>query len=393
MVADPAEQKHRRGKLESRERFKAAMEHREPDRVPIDLGGMVTGISTGASAALKNHLGIDEPDAIADRVQQLAIPDDAILERLHVDSRYLYLRASRDWQDIELSDDTYQDEFGIVRKAAIRSDGHLLYYDFIGHPLSDARTVADIAAYPWPDPHDPARYAGLEGAARGIHQGSDKALGVNIIASLFEFSWYLRGYVGFFEDLLLDPTLAEAQLDAMLEYQTALIGEVLDRVGPYASFIDTGSDLGTQRAPMIDPEVYRRIIWPRYRKLWDFIHSRTKAKIFYHSCGSIVPMLPMLIEGGVDAVHPVQPGAEGMGDRARLKREFGADITFWGGFDQQDTLPFGTPEQVRDATRELFDAFMPGGGFVFAAGHNIQADVPPENILALFDAAEEFGRY
>ena len=253
MVADPAEQKHRRGKLESRERFKAAMEHREPDRVPIDLGGMVTGISTGASAALKNHLGIDEPDAIADRVQQLAIPDDAILERLHVDSRYLYLRASRDWQDIELSDDTYQDEFGIVRKAAIRSDGHLLYYDFIGHPLSDARTVADIAAYPWPDPHDPARYAGLEGAARGIHQGSDKALGVNIIASLFEFSWYLRGYVGFFEDLLLDPTLAEAQLDAMLEYQTALIGEVLDRVGPYASFIDTGSDLGTQRAPIDRP--------------------------------------------------------------------------------------------------------------------------------------------
>jgi uroporphyrinogen decarboxylase len=144
---------------------------------------------------------------------------------------------------------------------------------------------------------------------------------------------------------------------------------------------------------MINPEVYREVIWPRYRQLWDFIHSRTEAKIFYHSCGSIVPMIPMLAEGGVDAVHPVQPAADGMGDRAMLKREFGADITFWGGFDQQDTLPFGTPEQVRDAARELFDDFMPGGGFVFAAGHNIQADVPAENILALFDAAEEFGRY
>ncbi len=104
-------------------------------------------------------------------------------------------------------------------------------------------------------------------------------------------------------------------------------------------------------------------------------------------------MIPLLIEGGVDAVHPVQPAAEGMGDRAMLKREFGADITFWGGFDQQDTLPFGTPEQVRQAARELFDVFMPGGGFVFAAGHNIQADVPPANILALFDAADEFGVY
>ena len=144
---------------------------------------------------------------------------------------------------------------------------------------------------------------------------------------------------------------------------------------------------------MVNPEVYQELIWPRYRRLWDSIHSHTEAKILCHSCGTIVPMLPLLIEGGVDAVHPVQPAAEGMGDRARLKREFGADITFWGGFDQQEVLPFGTPEQVRASARELFDDFMPGGGFVFAAGHNIQADVPPENILATFDAADEFGRY
>lgn len=379
--------------MQSRERFRLALDHREPDRVPIDLGGIVTGISTGASTALKAHLGIDEPDTLADRVQQLAVPHPAILERLHVDSRYLYLRASRDWQDIELTEDTYEDEFGIRRKAAIRPDGHLLYYDFIGHPLSEARTVADLAAYRWPDPHDPARYAGLEDAARTLRRGSDKAVAVNLIASLFEFSWYLRGYVEFLEDLLTDPALAEAQLDAMLDYQTALVGEVLDRVGSEVSFVCTGSDLGTQRAPMIDPEVYRRVVWPRYRRLWDFIRSRTDAAIFYHSCGSIVPMLPLLIEGGVDAVHPVQPGAEGMGDRRALKREFGADITFWGGFDQQHTLPFGTPDEVRAAARELLDDYMPGGGFVFVAGHNIQADVPPENILALFDAVAEHGRY
>ena len=184
---------------------------------------------------------------------------------------------------------------------------------------------------------------GLEEAGKAIRD-SDKALGVNIIASLFEFSWYLRGYVDFLQDLMTNRKLAEAQLDAMLEYQKALVGEVLDRVGPYATFINTGSDLGTQRAPMVNPEVYRAVIWPRYRQLWDFIHSRSEAKIFYHSCGSIVPMIPMLAEGGVDAIHPVQPAADGMGDRARLKREFGADITFWGGFDQQDTLPFGTPD-------------------------------------------------
>jgi uroporphyrinogen decarboxylase len=379
--------------MDPHDRFRIAMEHREPDRVPIDLGGIVTGITTGASAALKTYLGIDEPDRIADRVQQLAVPHADILDRLHVDSRYLYLRASRDWQDVELTEDTYRDEFGIIRQAAIRPDGHLLYYDFIGHPLSEAATVEELARYPWPDPHDPARYDGLETAARAVREGDSKALGINMIASLFEFSWYLRGYVEFLDDLMTNRRLAEAQLDAMLEYQIALVGEVLDRVGDLATFVNTGSDLGTQRAPMIDPEVYREVIWPRYRRLWDLIHSRTEAKVFYHSCGSIVPMLPLLIEGGVDAVHPVQPRAAEMGDRVRLKREFGHDITFWGGFDQQRILPFGSPDEVRQATRQLFDAFMPGGGFVFAAGHNIQADVPPENILALFDAAVEFGTY
>lgn len=378
--------------MDSRERFASSLEHREPDRVPIDLGGMVTGITTGASRALKTHLGIHDPDGVADRVQQLAQPHPDILERLHVDSRYLYVRASRDWHDIELDDDSYEDEFGIRRKAA-RPHGQLLYYDFIGHPLSEARTVTELARYQWPDPHDPARYAGLAEDARDLYERTDKAIAVNLIASLFEFSWYLRGYVQFLEDLVTDPALAEAQLDAMLDYQMALLGEVLDRVGEYASFVCTGSDLGTQRAPMIDPETYQRLIWPRYRRLWDFIHSRSRAKIFYHSCGSIVPMIPLLIEGGVDAVHPVQPKATGMGDRARLKREFGDSITFWGGFDQQDTLPFGTPEEVREEAKRLLDEFMPGGGFVFAAGHNIQADVPPQNIVTLFDTVLEHGRY
>ena len=155
----------------------------------------------------------------------------------------------------------------------------------------------------------------------------------------------------------------------------------------------TGSDLGTQRAPALSPEVYCDIIWPRYKKLWDLIRSKTQAKIFYHSCGSIYPILPYLVDGGIDILHPIQPMATGMGDRERLKREFGADVVFWGGFDQQQALPFGTPEEVRQEARRLLDAFMPGGGFVCAAGHNIQADVPPENVIALFDTVSEYGVY
>ena len=379
--------------MNSRERLEIALSHQEPDRVPIDLGGLVTGITTGANNSLKTYLGIESDDPVVDRVQQLAKPCDAILDRLHVDDRYLFVSASRDWQDIELPDDTYMDEFGVQRKAAYRQDGHLLYYDFVAHPLSDIQSVADLAQYKWPDPHDPVRWEGLEATARDLFESSNYALIVNLIGSIFEFSWYLRGYVNSMQDLLLNPNLAGALLDAMLEFQSALMDELLTRVGDYVSVVMTGSDLGTQHGPAMSLDVYRSIVWPRYKRLWDLIKSKTDAKIFYHTCGSVIPFIPLLIEGGVDAIHPVQPKANGMGDRKQLKREFGSDVTFWGGFDQQEVLPFGTPEQVREEAKKLLDDFMPGGGFVFASGHNIQADVPPENVLALFDTVFEYGKY
>lgn len=379
--------------MNSRERLEITLNHKEPDKVPIDLGGIVTGITTGANESLKSYLGIQSDDPVVDRVQQLANPGNAILERLDVDTRYIYLQASRDWQDIELPDDTYQDEFGVIRKAAYNPDGWLLYYDHAGHPLGDAETVADLAKFKWPDPHDAARYEGIEEAARKMSEETEYAIMANVIASIFEFSWYLRGYMRFFEDVILNPEMISALLEMMGEYQRALMGEVLDRIGPYLSVVMTGSDLGTQRAPVMSPEAYKKLVWPEYKKLWDLIKNKTGAKIFYHSCGSLYPMIPYLIEGGVDILHPIQPLAAEMGDRERLKNEFGKQLTFWGGFDQQHVLPHGTPEEVREETKRLLDAFMPGGGFVFAAGHNIQIDVPPENVIALFDTVREYGVY
>jgi uroporphyrinogen decarboxylase len=379
--------------MNSRERLETSLNHKEPDQVPIDLGGIVTGITTGANESVKSLLGIESNDPVVDRVQQLANPSDAVLERLDVDTRYIYLQASRDWQDIELPDDTYQDEFGVIRKAAYNPDGWLLYYDHAGHPLGDAETVTDLAKFKWPDPHDAARYEGIEEAARKMSEETDYAVMANVIASIFEFSWYLRGYMRFFEDVILNPEMISALLEMMGEYQRALMGEVLDRIGPYISVVMTGSDLGTQRAPVMSPEAYKKLVWPEYKKLWDLIKSKTDAKIFYHSCGSLFPMIPFLIEGGVDILHPVQPLAAEMGDRERLKNEFGEQLTFWGGFDQQHILPHGTPEEVREETKKLLDAFMPGGGFVFAAGHNIQIDVPPENVITLFDTVREYGVY
>jgi uroporphyrinogen decarboxylase len=379
--------------MNSRERLVTTLNHKEPDRVPIDLGGIVTGITTGANKTMKSYLGIESNELVVDRAQQLAHPSDALLERLDVDTRYIYLQASRDWHDIELADNTYQDEFGVLRKAAYNPDGWLLYYDFVGHPLSEAETVKDLAKFKWPDPHDPSRYEGIEEAARKMSEETEYGVIANVIFSIFEFSWYLRGYMRFYEDVILNPEMTSALLEMMGEYQRALLGEVLDRIDPYISVVMTGTDLGTQRAPVISPDVYRSLVWPEYKKLWDMIKSKTDAKIFYHSCGSIYPMIPYLIEGGIDILHPIQPMAADMGDREKLKREFGDQLTFWGGFDQQHVLPFGTPQEVRDETKKLLDAFMPDGGFVFAAGHNIQADVPPENVIALFDTVREFGVY
>jgi uroporphyrinogen decarboxylase len=380
--------------MNSRQRLELALNHQEPDRVPMDLGSLVSGITAGAHEAVSARLGFATEAEVVDRVQQVVRPSDALLDRFHVDTCYLYINASRGWRDIELPDDTYQDEFGVRRTAAINEDGRLLYYDFTGEaPLADAETPADIARFQWPDPHDPARYAGLAERARHAFEQTDKAIIVNAIASIFEFSWYLRGFMQFYMDLVSDPALAEALLAAMRDYQMAMFEEILDRVGPYVSVVLTGSDLGTQRAPTMSPEVYRRLVWPHYQQLWALIKRKTRAKIFYHSCGSILPMIPLLIEGGVDILHPIQVKAAHMGDRQRLKREFGTDLTFWGGFDQQEVLAFGSVETVRAEARRLLDDFMPGGGYVFVSGHNIQSGVPAENVIALYDTIYEHGVY
>lgn len=379
--------------MNARERLAATLNHREPDRVPVDLGGIASTITTTANEALKAHLGLVSDDRLMDRVLQVVVPGEPLLERFQVDTRYVHASGPQGWRDIELPGDEYEDAFGIRRKAAFGPGDKLLYYDFVGHPLQHIETAAELARFDWPDPHDPTRYAGMEAAARDLYEQTEYAVIANVCTSIFEFAWYLRGFMPFFQDLLVNRPLADALLDAVLDYQMALIGETLARVGRYVQVVMTASDLGGQSGPLISEDLYRSVVWPRDKKLWDFIRSRTDAKIWYHTDGGVYPLIPCLIEGGVEALHPVQPGAAEMDDRRRLKREFGDRLTFWGGFDQQHVLSFGTPEQVREEARRLLDDFMPGGGFVFAAGHNIQHEVPADNIVALFDTVLEYGHY
>jgi uroporphyrinogen decarboxylase len=209
----------------------------------------------------------------------------------------------------------------------------------------------------------------------------------------FETAGWLRGLEQFYMDLALDPGLACAIVDRLLEIKLGFLERALAQIGDVLDVVGEGDDLGGQHAPLISPDMYRKLVKPRHRQLFQFIHEHSRAKIMLHSCGSIRPLIPDLIEIGVDILNPVQVSAADM-DSADLKREFGRELAFWGGgVETQHVLPFGTPQEVRDDVRRRLDDLMPGGGYVFNPVHNIQAGVPACNIMAMWEAYREHGIY
>ncbi|MCX6559203.1 MAG: hypothetical protein NTZ26_01690 [Candidatus Aminicenantes bacterium] len=382
--------------MTSRERVLAALDHRVPDRVPIDLGGNQTGIHRVAYENLIARLGWSEPIEIMDLVQQLARPSEAVLRRLGVDTRYVaagapagfkggVVRRERDgrlWED-------FQDEFGVVWS---RPEDAPNYFDISHSPLAGL-SLDEIRQYPFPNGGDPSRFAGLRERALTLHRETPYAVISGISGVVYEICWYMRGLENLFIDMMEQPEILETLLDRTLRYWLDWFRGFLDEAGDVVDVIMIGDDLTGQDGPLFPPRIYRSIVQPRQKALVSYIKSRTRAKIWYHSCGSILPYIPDLLDNGIDALNPVQVAARGM-DPASLKARFGDRLVFWGGgIDTQKILPRGTPAEVREEVRRNIRAFSPGGGYVFANVHNIQADVPPDNVLALFDAARDFGIY
>lgn len=376
--------------MESRERLLTALCHREPDRVPIDLGGIVTGITSVAHANLREYLQISGEEIIIDVIQQLVKPEEEILERFGVDTRYVYFGGSRDHQNKPLLGERYVDEWGIERREAKLHTGGS-YYDIVHSPLKDA-TLEDLKKIEWPDPYESSRVEGLREEARRLYEETEYGVMMNMIGSIFEFTWYLRGYIELMIDLISNKRVAAYLMDKMLDFQKGLFHMALKEAGPYIDVVMVGDDISTQSAPAISLNLYREMIKPRQRELYDFIKSKTEARLFYHSCGSTRAFLPDLIDIGVDIINPVQVLAVDM-DTKELKREFGRDLVFWGGIDTQRVLPFGSVKEVKDEVRRRIEDLSIGGGYVLNAVHNIQSDVPPENIVAMFEAAHEYGSY
>jgi uroporphyrinogen decarboxylase len=386
----------KRETMTSRERLLKALDHDVPDRVPIDLGGNQSGIHKNAYAALTRALGLPGDAPIMDAVQQLARPSEAILERFHIDTRYVaaepaeswkggIVRAERDgrlWHDLT-------DEWGVRWSMP---DDQQLYMDITHHPLADA-TIGDLAGYPWPKGDDPSRFAGLRERALELRKRTPYAVISGISGVVYETCWYLRGLEQWFCDLKFDPAFCAALLDRTLAFWLDWFRLFLKEAGDVVDVIMIGDDLGGQSGPLFDPKIYRELVKPRHERLVWHIRRETSAKIWYHTCGSCLAYIPDLIDNGINILNPVQTSAKDMVP-ADLKRRFGHEIVYWGGgCDAQHVLSRGTPAEVAADVRRNLAAFMPGGGYVFAGIHNIQGEVPPENVIALFDTAYENGFY
>jgi len=382
----------------SRARVEATLNHREPDRVPYDLGGTIlTGIHRCAYRHLRVYLGLPtESVEIEDPIQQLARVHDDVKRKLRVDVYGLNPGKPRGIGRPGWSEEGYdklEDEWGIEWWKP--QDGGF-YYDMRRHPLAGIDNVRDLAKHKFPDPLDPGRYEGMAERADELLNRRQVAyvLGRNA-PGIFEIALWMRGFENFFCDMVTNQPFAEALLEIIMEIKMRYWARALELVGPNVMMVSEADDLASQNRCLVSRELYRKLLKPRHTRLFSFIKQRARVpvKVFYHSCGAVAPLIPDLIEAGIDILNPVQVSAAGM-DTAGLKKQFGKELTFYGGgVDTQEVLPRGTPQQVRDEVRRRIDDLAPGGGFIFNTVHNIQADVPPGNIVAMWEALQEYGVY
>jgi len=400
--------------MTSRERVLASLNHKEPDRVPVDLSGhRSSGISAILYPKLRSFLGLpSKPIRVYDLIQQLAIVDEDVLELFGVDTLELgrgFALEKEDWAEWVLPDGTpcfvpawfvpkregdrwvLRAETG--REIAIMPDG-ALYFEQTYYPFWDGEEDLDAieAAFDegmWTavaSPPGPVSDSELREGAKALRSRSDKAILGLFGGNLLETGQFLYRNDGFFLLLAGEPDRAHAFLDRLMEIHLRKLERYLNLVGDSIDIIVFGDDLGMQTGPQISPEMYREFFKPRHSLLWNRAKELAEVKVMLHCCGGVQPLLPDLIEAGLDAINPVQISCRGM-DPVGLKADFGDRLTFWGGgCDTHQMLPRGTSEQVKEHVRAQVKVLEQGGGFVFQQVHNLLADVPPENVVAMYEA-------
>ncbi len=402
--------------MNHRDRVLAALRHEEPDRVPIDFGGTVDStIAATGYQALRQHLGLSPGRTrVQDIYQYTAVIEEDVRQALDVDTMPLFDEPAA-WRPDRLvdgspaefphsfrphrQDDGSQVVFDAAGTVVLKMPASGFYFDPVHAPLSGATSTGDIdrfidqiETYDRPA-HLDRSYESLAERARVLRESTDYLLVGFFGGHMLQAAQSLRGWEQFLMDLLVNRSFAEALLDRLAEANVRRFERYAETVGRHVHVVHFEEDLGMQDRPLLRPSLYREVVKPYHARLFRTARSTSDAFLLLHTDGAVAPFLPDFIEMGIDAVNPVQVSAAGM-DTAALKREFGQDITFWGGgCDSQTVLPFGSPQAVADEVKRRIDDLAPGGGFVFSSIHNVQAGVPPENVATMFRTAREYGFY
>ena len=398
--------------MTSRERILASLEHRETDRVPVDFSGhRSSGIAAIAYPKLRKYLGLPpRPIRVYDIIQQLAIVDDDVLDRFGVDTIELgrgFAQDEQSWSPWTLPDGTAcffpswtrlerDDNCWVIRSQSGRILAHMpdgsLYFEQTYFPFlegDDLGAISEVLGESmWTaiaSPPGPIDSKELSEGAKHLRAGTDRAIIGLFGGNLFEVGQFLYRNDQFMMLLAGEPQHAHRFLDKLIEIHLANLERFLAAVGEHIDIILFGDDLGMQTGPMMSPKMYCEFFKPRHKLLWNLAKELADVKVMLHCCGGVRELMPHLIEAGLDAINPVQISCSGM-DAGQLKAEFGSELTFWGGgCDTRDVLPNGTPQEVAEHVKKQVGALRPNGGFVFQQVHNILANVPPENIAAMFD--------
>jgi len=382
--------------MTSRERVLAVLNHEIPDRVPIVLGvSNATGIKMTPYRGLKDLLSISAPDAYLYDWPELgsAKIDEDTMRRLHSDVRGVLDRFPKEIYERNSKRELHSpciDDWGggqIEIEPSIWFPGY--------HPLSDATTVEELENYQgWPDMDDPSRIAHVAAEAKKLAQENEYAImATPWLMFPFERAFSMQGMDKFLLNMAMYPNFAETLLRKNLSLCKKLMGNFLTEIGEDIDIIKIGDDLGTQDRLMISPKMYRKLLKPIHAELIQHIKKYTKAKIFFHTDGDVFGLIDDFIEIGVDILNPIQTSAGNMANLEELKSRYGKDLVFCGAVDTQHILPQGTPEEVRQEMKRVINILGRDGGYMVASVHTIMHEVPPENILAMVDAVEEFGYY
>ena len=374
--------------MNHKERFVRALNHKVTDRVPIDFGSTpVTGLHYDAYIKLRKYLNLDldiEKIFFTSKMQQSVMPDEDILKYFDIDIRGIYLSKPNKSLDADFEDGSWQDMWGVVRK--IPRNGS--YYEIVNSPFQNKDlSIRSINNFEWPDCNDEGFYNGIFERAKKLYE-KDYGTILIIGGSVVHISQFMRGFENWYMDLILNPKLIQEIMQRITDFYIGVLKNAFKNLGKFGKTIDAvffSDDLGTQESTQISTDFYRKLIKPFHKKMYSFVRKEIGSNVFLHSCGAIYPLINDLIDAGVTILNPIQVSAKNM-DISKLKNDFGDKLVFWGGIDTTKLLPSGNKNDVKSAVKKTVEILGKDGGYVLSASHNIQTDIPVENILELYEA-------